>query len=368
MITLESVKRRILVVDDNPDMVKILSGFLTERGFELFTAFNGREAIESARSKSPELVLLDLNLPDMAGKEILKRLRDVNEDTVIIVITGYGGERVAIDLMKAGAIDFISKPFEMEVLLGSIKDALAVRDARRESKWRGELLSLEKLFPFFAHEIRNPLHAISGALAVIERRVDLKDEYLARSTKIIGEEVRHLTDFVQNCLLFVNRPGRGHFVEGQVNEIIPIVMNSISYIYEELSKKIKVTYRLSPKLPRVFMNYEEIKQAFLNLVKNSYESMPDGGELTIETDVAGRSSIESVVVSVGDSGSGIRKEDMNRLFDPFFTTKVKGSGLGLAICRRIIVERHNGKIKIESEGKGTKVVVELPVLRPQESS
>ena len=362
MITFQAVKRKILIVDDDPEIVKMMSLILKEHGFDPVTASTGREAIEKVRSDLLELVLLDLDLPDMHGKDILRIMKEINEDIATIIITGYGGEKVAIDLMKAGAVDFISKPFEMEILVKSVRDALTLHDAKVEDKRYGGLSSLEKFFPFLAHEIRNPLHAIAGALAIIERRVDLKDAILSRSTKIIHEEVQHLTGFVQDCLDFVRHPTQHYFVEGQINEMIPNVMNLIFHIFEDASKKIKITYRLDPQLPKVYINYEEIKEVFLNLVKNSFESMPEGGELVVETGLRTRSPAESVIIVFRDRGSGVRKEDMKRLFDPFFTTKQRGSGLGLAICHRIIVERHKGKIDIESdEGKGTTVTVELPV-------
>ena len=205
-------------------------------------------------------------------------------------------------------------------------------------------------------------------LAIIQKRIDLKDKILSHSVKIIHEEVEHLTDFVQDCLDFVRHPTQSYFVEGQINEIISIAMNLISHMFEDLSKNIKITYRLDPQLPRIYINYEEIKQAVVNLIKNSFESMPEGGDLIIETGLKKSSPAESIVIVFSDSGSGIRKEDRKHLFDPFFTTKLRGSGLGLAICHRIIVERHKGKIDFESEeGKGTKVIVELPI-RPYNDS
>ena len=369
MITFEEVKRKILIVDDDPEIVKMVSFALKERGYDLITAENGRKAIEEVQSDSPDLVLLDLNLPDMNGKEILKRIREINEDIVTIVVTGYGGEKIAIDLMKAGAMDFISKPFEIDILFKSIKDCLTLRDARIEDKRYGGMSSLESFFPFLAHEIRNPLHAIAGALAIIQKRIDLRDVILARSIKIIDEEVQHLTGFVQDCLDFVRHPASGYFVEGQINEIISIVMNIISHMFEDLSKKIKITYRLDPQLPTTYINYEEIKQAFLNIVKNSFESMPEGGELVVETGVTPQSEGKSVLIVFSDRGSGIRKEDMKHLFSPFFTTKLRGSGLGLAICHRIVVERHSGKIDVESEeGRSTKVIVELPIRSSREKA
>jgi signal transduction histidine kinase len=264
--------------------------------------------------------------------------------------------------MKAGAVDFISKPFEWEILLKSITDALTLRDARMEDRRYGGLSSLGKFFPFLAHEIRNPLHAIAGSLAIIQRRVDSEDEILSRSMGIIKEEVEHLTDFVQECLDFVRHPSQGYSVDGQINEMIPIVMNLIFHMFEDLSRKITVIYRLDPHLPKISINYEEIKRVFLNIIKNSFESMPEGGELIIETRLKKRSSGKSIVVVFEDRGLGIRKEDMKRLFAPFFTTKLRGSGLGLAICRRIVVERHKGKIEVDSqEGKGSTFTVELPI-------
>ena len=362
MITFGPAKRKLLIVDDDPEIVKLVCLALKEREYGLLTAPNGRIAIDKVRSDLPDLVLLDLNLPDMNGKETLKRIKEINEDIVVIVVTGYGGERIAIDLMKAGAMDFISKPFEIEILLKSIEDCLTLHDARLEDKRYGGMSSLEKFFPFLAHEIRNPLHAIAGALAIIQRRIDLRDQILARSINIINEEVQHLTSFVQDCLDFVRHPAPGYFVEGQINEVISVAMNIVSHIFNDLSEKIKVTYRLDPQLPMTRMNYEEMKQVFLNLVRNSFESMPEGGELIIETGVKAQSAEESILIVVSDRGSGIRKEDMKHLFAPFFTTKLRGSGLGLAICHRIIVERHNGKINVESEeGRGTKVTIELPI-------
>lgn len=371
MITFEWIKRKILIVDDDPGFLKMLSVAvsheLREQRYDLSTADNGRKAIEMVKSELPDVVVLDLNLPDINGREILKQIKEVNDDIATIVITGYGNERVAIDLMKAGAFDFISKPFEIDVLLKSIHDALILCHPRIASRRNRESSSIDSIFPFLAHELRNPLHSIAGAIAVIQRRIDLRDEILCRSVKIINEEVQHLTGFVQDCLDFVRYPTSGYFVEGQINEIILNVMNVIGYMFEELSKKIRIIYRLDPQLPTTCFNCEEIKRVFLNIVKNSFESMPEGGELVIETTVKVQSAKESILIVFSDFGVGIRKEDTKHLFAPFFTTKLRGSGLGLAICRRIIVERHNGKIDIESEeGVGTKVIIEIPIRSAKE--
>jgi len=359
---METLRRKILVVDDDPRLAKMITEFLEGHGFEASSAPNGNKAIEKVLSRFPELVLLDLNLPDITGIEVLRRIKEISEDIAVIIVTGYGGEQVAVDLIKAGALDYVSKPFEFEALLASIKNTLRIRDAQIEDKRQKRFSSLERFFPFLAHEIRNPLHAIAGAIAIIQRRSKLKDELLAQSIKIIQEEVHHLNEFVQECLDFVRPPQISLSVEVDINEVIAIVMNIMSHMFEKISKNIKITIETDSKLPKVYAKYEEIKQAFLNIVKNSFEAMADGGELIIRTCLRSDLHPSYVEIIFIDSGTGIKKEDMKSLFNPFFTTKLRGTGLGLAICHRIIVERHNGEIGIESEiGKGMTVTIRLPI-------
>jgi signal transduction histidine kinase len=355
--------RKILVVDDNPEFADLIRTFLKSKDFQVSIALDGKTAMEKVLSDAPDLLLLDLKLPDIPGDEVLRRVKDIDKDISVIVITGYGGEQVAIDLMRKGAIDFLSKPINNEVLLTSIKNALEIQEAQIDDRRFDRYPSLERFFPFLAHEIRNPLHAISGALAIIQRRSDLKDDLLAQSIKIIDEEVHHLNEFVQGCLNFVRPPNIVRFIEVEINEVISVVINIISHMFQSESKTIKIITDMDLQLPKIYANYEEIKQAFLNIVKNGFEAMPAGGELTIKT-CRKSDSPKYIEVTFIDTGVGIKKENVNNLFNPFFTTKLRGTGLGLAICRRIITERHHGRIHIESEeGGGTTVRVELPISR-----
>ena len=355
--------RKILVVDDNAEFAGLIRKILERKDFQVSIALDGKTAIEKVISDIPELVLLDLKLPDIPGEEVLIRIREIEKDIAIIVITGHGGEQVAVDMMRKGAIDFLSKPIDHEAFLSSINNALEIRDAQIEDRRFDRYPSLERFFPFLAHEIRNPLHAISGALAIIQRRSDLKDEILAQSIKIINEEVQHLNEFVLECLNFVRPPNIIRFIGVEINELISVVINIISHMFESESKKVKIIRDIEPRLPKIYADYEEIKQVFLNIVKNAFEAMPEAGQFTIRACLKSDSQ-ENIEIAFIDDGVGVKKENLDRLFNPFFTTKIRGTGLGLAVCRRIIVERHHGKIYIESEeNKGTTVKVELPVGR-----
>jgi signal transduction histidine kinase len=360
---MDNQKRKILIVDDDPGITKFVSKLL-ENQYRTSIAPDGRTAIEKTLSESPELVLLDLKLPDVNGREVLERIKQIDEKAAIIVMTAYGGEQIAVDLMKAGAIDYISKPFAERELIGAVRNAITIRDAQIEDKRSDKYFPLERFFPFLAHEIRNPLHAIDGALAIIQRRSDSSDKLLDQSIKIIKEEVQHLNEFVQECLDFVRPLDKNRLMEIEINEIISVVINIISRMYEGMSKRIEIKTDLDPNLPRMVANYEEIKQTFLNIVKNAFEAMNGEGELIINTRFKSSADLRYIEIIFVDHGVGIEEKNWKHLFEPFFTTKLRGTGLGLAICRRVIEERHNGKISIESEiGKGTAVRVELPVRR-----
>jgi len=355
--------RKILIVDDNPQFVDLVRKILKQKEFIVSVAMDGKTAIEKALSEKPELVLLDLKLPDISGEEVLKRLKEIDRDIAVVIVTGFGGEQVAVDLMRKGAIDFISKPIDHEAFLRSVENAIEIRDSQIEDRLSARYSSLERFFPFLAHEIRNPLHAISGALTIIRKRSDLKDEILKQSIAIIDDEVQHLNNFVQECLNFVRPSNIIRFTEIDLNEVLSVVMNIVYHTYDLESQPIKITVEKDSNLSKIYANYEEIKQVFLNIIRNAFEAMPEGGELVIRTQEV-RENPRCVKVTFTDNGVGISRDRMPYLFQPFFTTKQRGTGLGLALCRRIIEERHRGKIEIESEeNKGTTVKIELPIGR-----
>jgi signal transduction histidine kinase len=354
-------ERKLLIVDDNIDFVHFIRRALGQEDYRISIALDGKTAIEKTAVENPDLVLLDLKLPDISGEEVLERLKEIHKDISVIVITGFGGDQVAIDMMRKGAIDFLTKPVELQILHKAIKNALSINDARQEDKKFNPYPSLEIFFPFLAHEIRNPLHAIAGALTIIQKRGNLEDPYLSQSVKIIHEEVSHLNDFVQECLNFVKPPNFIRFSEVNLRETISMIANMLTNMFETEAKRISISVKADHDLPMVYVNYEEIKQAFINIMKNAIEAMPNGGDLVIET-FRNPHFPQKIEILFHDQGIGIKKEVMESIFNPFFTTKPRGTGLGLALCRRIIVERHRGEICIESEdNKGTTVKVTLPV-------
>jgi len=361
---LETSLETILIVDHDHGFQRLTKAFLEAKGYRVITASNGNKAIEKIFSEDPQIVLLDLKVPGPPGKELLKRIKKIDKNLPVIV-TDMNGDLIADDLLKLGVFESFSKPISNSDLLRIIEKTGRFLCFNEDDNAGMDSL-LAKFLPFFAHEIRNPLQAIGGALTIIGRRSDLRDKTLTQSIGIIKEEVQNLTEFVQECLDVIRPPNESHWGEVNINETLLLMLNLMQL--RSPVEPIKVISCLDPKLPRVYANYEEIKKVILNLLKNAFESMmnTETKELTIKTENRPDEDREWINMVFQDTGVGIKKENIPLIGTPFFTTKLKGTGLGLVICHKIIVERHHGKLILESqEGKGTTVTVKFPVAQPK---
>jgi len=354
-------KRKILIVDDEKDVLDTINDILIEEGYKTFLSYDGKDALRQINENSPELVLLDCYLPEMMGIDVLKEIRKTNEDIAVIMMTGRGEEQLAVSLMKAGASDYLKKPLGKFTLLSAVKDVLRKKDINREIIQSERLLLLGELFPFVAHEIRNPLHAIGGALTIIQKRAR-NEPLIKQSINVIYEEINRLNKFIKECLDFSTPSDPSKFSSTDINDIITSSIDLMTPVFKDSSKKINVTLSLQEDLPRIKANFNEIKQVFLNIIKNSMEAIENEGKLNINTNYHPKHSNKFISIEFSDNGKGIKGEISKKIFDPFFTTKTGGSGLGLAVCRKIICENHLGMINIKSQvGKGTKVIIRLPV-------
>lgn len=203
-----------------------------------------------------------------------------------------------------------------------------------------------------AHEIRNPLTAIKGFLQFIEpQQSDKNKEYV----DIMLRELERI-NFIVNEFLFLSKPQSVKFQENHILSIVNQVIKLMST--QSVMNNVEIKVNCEPDLPPIRSDENQLKQVFINLIKNAVEAMPNGGLLQIDLQ---RDSINKILIVVRDQGCGIEKERLSSLGEPFYTTKEKGTGLGLMVCYKII-ENHFGSVTIESEmGKGTTIKIELPV-------
>ena len=356
---------KILLVDDNPEFIKPLKRYLELHGHSVSTAEDGYSAISRLFSEFHEAVLLDVKLPDVGGMEVLKSIKEINEEIEVIIITGHGSDQAARTFKAAGAFDYLTKPTEYEILLRSIDEALKFHNAQTERNRLKHYHSLEALLPLLTSKIRNPLQTADIALAVIQRRSNTTDKIVLQSFNMIQEELDRLRDIVRESLDFVRRPTKEPFTPVDVNELVCLTADLVSRPFGSPLQAIQVEMRLDPRLPVIRASYDEVKKTLANLVRITFEAMPEEGRLTVATRHHPHPSPGWIEVTIGKPGREIREEDRRDLYSSSLATRFTIAGLGLAVSKKIIEEKHQGKLLIaREEGRGMTVTIKLPVTQP----
>ncbi len=382
---------KILIVDDERVILDLTSMILRSRGYQVVTAENGLEGLEEIRRASPPLVLLDYMMPGMDGLTTLRKVREEFPDTYVIMFTGKGSEEIAVELMKAGASDYILKPFNNQDLVDRIENVLRIRrielsnrDLREERElllrqiegWNQELerrvaettreleqahsevLQAEKLGTLghlsagMAHEVRNPLNSIGLFAQILKSALQGDEEKQGWLDKILKEIER--IDGILIKLLNASKRPRYELSQVSIAAVIDGVLETFQDQIAARGIEVKRDYVALP--PPLEADQGEIEQIFSNLFANSLYEMEQGGTLTIRLDRDER----GILLEVADTGSGIPEENLRKIFDPFFTTKPRGTGFGLSVVLRI-VKSYGGKISVKSEiGRGSVFHIEIP--------
>ena len=383
---------KILIADDEEVIVDLAGLLLTKYGFEVFSAHNGEQCLEMVEKHRPALVLLDYMMPVMNGLDALKKIRSQYPDTYVVMFSGKGSEEVAVELMKAGAADYLRKPFTNRSLKERIDTVLSVRKVEIENRallkereflqgeikqWNlkleqrvreksseleqahKEIVQAEKLATLghisagMAHEIRNPLNSINLFAQILLAAEKLDQEHQDYVYKIT-QEVERIDEFLIQML--ASSPGENN--KQKWVDLAVIIDKIINDNQPRINtQRIHLELSIDRKAPLIQAEPLEIEQIFTNLIGNALFEMATGGTLSISL----QADSEKLLVTVSDTGAGILPENVPRIFDPFFTTKEKGTGFGLSIVLRV-VKSCGGRIFVDSSlGGGTCFTIELPL-------
>lgn len=229
-----------------------------------------------------------------------------------------------------------------------------LRNSRNELISAERLATAGKMAASFAHEIRNPLSSMQMLAQMLMRKQDLSEARQKQSMQYILEEIERIDVIVKGFMDFARPTSLNphpHDLNQVLQEVLDLMEANLNHHQISLIKK------FAPDLPLVSLDRDKLKQAFMNIVLNAMDAMPEGGTLEIVT----LREAERVRIDVVDTGIGIPQEDLNRLFEPFFTTKAQGTGLGLANAKRVL-EQHGGDIQSKSVvGHGTTMSLWLPL-------
>ena len=250
--------------------------------------------------------------------------------------------------------DHLTVAVENAILYENQKSINAkLRRTQRQLVQSEKLAALGQLSASLAHEVNNPLGIIKNYLHILSQSSEESGENRS-NIKTIQEEVNRIARIVRSLLDF-SRPEKE---DRALLDLSTILKECVSLIEKELvTKKIKIDHDISADLWAVMGDKDQLKQVFLNLLMNSRDFTPEGGEIKVRA----RNTDSAVNIEFSDTGAGIAKENLSRIFEPFFTTKDegKGTGLGLWICYGI-VQRHGGTIQAKKRSQGTSFLISLP--------
>ncbi len=263
-----------------------------------------------------------------------------------------GYHRTGVDVYTFPVKDENGKTVQAIQYIKDVTDRLKLQSQLREVE---QMTGIGHMAANVAHEIRNPLIAVGGFARQLHEGLDA-DDPRREFTSIILEEVTRLEQILREQLT-LERHLQPVLAPVEVNRILKDVWKLLSH--GMLSSRVRLIGNLADGLPVTMGDTNQLKQAFLNVISNAIQSMPDGGRIEISTEQSG----QMIIVTVRDDGPGISKEIMDKLFVPFFTTRKAGSGLGMPVTLRI-VENHGGNISVDSApGEGTTVRISLPIVR-----
>jgi len=363
---------KILIVDDVVSNVLLLKVLLKNEKFKTVTASDGLEAIQQAEKELPDLILLDVMMPQMDGFETAMHLKN-NPATAgipIIFLTALNSTQDIVKGFQAGANDFITKPFNKEELLVRVNHQISLVAAKklileRTEELRKTIVGRDKLYSVIAHDLRSPLASIKMVLNMMV--LGLSEDVIGKEMYQMLQMVNHSTEDVfsllDNLLKWTkSQIGKLNVVyqDFRIDEVVEGVLDIFSLVSK--SKNIQLVND-SIDTVTVHADVDMVKTILRNLLSNALKFSYEGSQIIIGSQL----ETDKVIISVKDSGKGMSAEDKEKLlktethFSRYGTNNEEGSGLGLLLCQDFAI-KNGGDLWFESEeGKGSTFFFSIPL-------
>ncbi len=364
----------ILIVDDTPINLGVVTDYLEAYGFEIMVAQEGQSALDKAHHAPPHLILLDVMMPGIDGFETCRRLKasEVTKDIPVIFMTALSATEDKVNGFKAGAVDYVVKPLQQEEVLARVTTHLRMRTLTKNlQKANRELTELnaskDKFFSIVAHDLRSPFMPLLGnsellsILADTAPRTEIKEMSAG-----IHHTAKNVYNLLENLLQWSRMQREQMEYQADKLELEQIVQQNVKLLAENaVTKDINLQSRIVEGLA-VYADENMLNTVIRNLVSNALKFTSRGGQVTISTRVE-QTAPDFAEISVMDTGVGISEADLQKLFtlEVHHTTKgtnqEDGTGLGLIICQEM-VEKNGGQIWVESKlGQGTTLKFTVPL-------
>jgi signal transduction histidine kinase len=376
----------LLVADDEPDMLRFITSQLSAH-YRVIEAVDGQQAIEKASQFLPDVILLDMMMPEKDGLQACHEIRErtSTQSIPIILLTARADEDTKLAALNAGASDFLAKPFSTTELHVRIKNLVDSHQYQRKLSKQNQVLestidqlkdtetqlvqteklaSLGRMSAGIIHEINNPLNfATTGLFALRNKSKYIASEQQEEYNEVlkdIEDGIKRVKNIVSDLRMFTH-PDTESLDQVDVAEV---VSSALRFLSNEWKDHVQVQQKLQEH-QTIWGNKNKLIHVLVNLLQNSMDALKhkifenEKPAICIE----GKIENDKSILTVRDNGAGIRSEHLDKIFDPFFTTKDvgEGMGLGLSICYRIIHEC-DGRISVRTEeGKFCEFILEFPV-------
>jgi len=355
-------KSRVLVVDDISKNLQVVGTMLRNAGYHVMPATSGPQALERAQAQVPDLILLDLMMPEMDGLEVCRRLKadPPTRAIPVIFLTASNEMEHLVNGFGAGAVDYVTKPFNAPELLARVRTHLELQHARARLREMNE--EKNEFMGIAAHDLRSPLNAIRGYSEMVLENETLDKENAGLIRKIHDAAAR-MAEMVQN-LLDANRIEHGEMKLNLVQADLTSILASVVETQRPRAAAKQQTIHLDRESPplNALADSTVMVQVLENLVSNAVKYSPPGKSIFVRL----KKAADTVRCEVQDEGPGLSPEDQKKLFGKFARLSAKptggegSTGLGLSIVKKM-VGAMNGKVWCESEpGKGATFIVEVP--------
>jgi len=360
----------ILIVDDKQENLQVLGSILIQKKYKLSVAKNGLEALNIVTRVKPDLILLDIMMPELDGFETCKRLKESLEtrEIPIIFLTAKIEPEDIVKGFELGAVDYITKPFNAKELLVRVNTHLELKHAHERIKKSEQLLreanqAKDRFFSIISRDLKDPFNTLVGFSQLLLSNFD---KYPPEKIREIGQYLFNSTIQASNRLENLIQWSRSQTGITKWNpiklDIKKLIDKNIEILNEAARKKdIQVNSRVGKKI-YVYADEDMINTVIRNLISNAIKYSNAKSNVVITS----RENKESVLLEVSDKGVGIKEEDLQKLFriDIRHATRgtngEEGSGLGLILCKKFI-EKNGGKITVESkESEGSQFSFTLP--------
>ena len=367
---------KILVVDDDNNLRETMVDLLEIEGYKVYQAGNAKECLDICANEFFNIILMDYNLPDETGLELIRKIRAFNQDSQIIMITAYASLNAIMEAMQESVYDFLVKPVDFDYLKRTISRALdkffleqSNKELLVQLKQRNQDLDRlnnmkSKFFSIVSHDLSNSLMTLKMSFDMLKKKIQSPDEDQTRKMMFMDESIGQIEHLIKDLVDWAAIEKGKLRIEKAKFELTSSLKKTAEIFKAKAAKRgIAVTFESEGEIG-VFADEKRIRQVISNILENAVRHTPDNGKIAI---CVGRMDEKNAKVSVTDSGDGIDPAQAPNLFTSFTQVgdknRVGRLGLGLSIAKDIVVN-HGGRIWAQSEGlgKGATFIFTLPIV------